>query len=243
MKKTNYFNFWNNYRIIPIRSEKDLIYQVGWSDKNEPLEKSIILEIIKKISDKLDLNQNDKVLDLCCGNGVISNELSKIVNFIVGIDFSRAFLENANVYKKRSNISYFYGDVENFNEIIPHNILENYKNVEVKIIMSFSLGYFDKKNFTALLYKLNKYFYKFKFYITFIPDYDKYKIVFPNRIDQLKFIINDLILKKTKGIGRFWKRKELISILQKFGFETSFDNDIQERPGTDYRFNLLIIKN
>lgn len=243
MKKTNYFNFWNNYRIIPIRSEKDLIYQVGWSDKNEPLEKSIILEIIKKISDKLDLNQNDKVLDLCCGNGVISNELSKIVNFIVGIDFSRAFLENANVYKKRSNISYFYGDVENFNEIIPPNILENYKNVEVKIIMSFSLGYFDKKNFTALLYKLNKYFHKFKFYITFIPDYDKYKIVFPNRIDQLKFIINDLILKKTKGIGRFWKRKELISILQKFGFETSFDNDIQERPGTDYRFNLLIIKN
>lgn len=242
MKKTNYYDFWNSNRVLDIKDDSDLIYQVGWSKCNKPLSTQIIYIMVGIINNKLDLNPEDIILDFCCGNGIISFELSKYVAHLIGIDFSKIYIENANVFKKKSNTEYFLGSVHDFDTLIDKEILAKFGDSCVKILMSYSLGYFDTKNFSLLLSKLNSHFGKFKFYITGIPDFKKYKIVFPNIISKVKFIILDRILKQTKGIGRFWIKNEIKFIAQKFSLTCTFDNDFDAISGQEYRFNLLLEK-
>jgi SAM-dependent methyltransferase len=241
-KRTDYSSFFNLYRNNPVKSDEELIYQVGWSIQNEPLEKNIILDIVDKISIKLQLKETDTVLDLCCGNGVLTFELSKRVNSVVGIDFTKGYIENANEFKKNNNISYYLGSVNDFKVLVPSSQIEELKAGESKILMSYSLGYFDEESLASLLSNLDESFEHFKFYITGIPNYEDYKIVFPGFVDQIIFLVSDRIFLKTKGIGRFWKKSELTRIAGKFGFRCDFDNDFKKMPGQSYRFNTLITK-
>jgi SAM-dependent methyltransferase len=241
-KKTNYYDFFNGYRINPIKSDDDLINQVGWSVQNEPLEKKLILEIIDKISNKLELNKNDRVLDLCCGNGLLTFELVSKVDSVTGIDFSKAYIDNANKFKQHPNISYHLGSVIDFDKLVPSSRIKDLKKGDLKILMSNSLGYFDNDSLISLLKNLDKSFDHFRFYLTGIPNYDQHRMVFPRIKDQIIFHLKDRLFQKTKGIGHFWKERELSAIVQKFGFRHQFDFDFKMIPGQIYRFNLLIVK-
>lgn len=241
-KKTNYHDFFNAYRISPIKSDNDLINQVGWSVQNKPIEKKLILEIVDKISNKLGLAKNDRVLDLCCGNGLLTFELVSKVNSITGIDFSKAYIDNANKYKHHPNISFHLGSVIHFNDLVPSSRINELKSGNLKILMSNSLGYFDKESLLSLLTNLDNSFDHFKFYLTGIPNYEQRKMVFPKLKDQIIFHLKDRLLQKTKGIGHFWKERELAAIVHKFGFLSEFDFDFKIIPGQSYRFNMLIVK-
>jgi SAM-dependent methyltransferase len=242
IKKTNYHDFFNGYRITPIKSDGDLINQVGWSVQNEPLDKKLILEIVDKISNKLELSGNDRVLDLCCGNGLLTFELVSKVYSITGIDFSKAYIDNAIKYKQHPNISYHLGSVTNYKDLLSSSRISDLKSGNLKILMSNSLGYFDKESLVSLLSNLDNSFDHFKFYLTGIPNYEEHKIVFPKLKDQIIFQLKDRLLQKTKGIGHFWKERELAAIVNKFGFLSEFDFDFKIIPGQSYRFNMLIVK-
>ncbi len=60
--------------------------------------------------------ENDSVLDVACGSGLVSCELAKIVKHVTGIDITPAMLEQANLLKRQKNlinIRYDIGDVSN----------------------------------------------------------------------------------------------------------------------------------
>lgn len=66
------------------------------------------------------VRENDNVLDVACGSGLVSCELAKIVEHVTGIDITPAMLEQANLLKRQKNlfnIKYDIGDVSN----LPYN--------------------------------------------------------------------------------------------------------------------------
>lgn len=107
--------------------------------QNEELTKNQV----KFIADVLDLKENSKVLDLCCGIGRHLIELSKIGIKGVGVDFNKKYIKLANKNKgKDRNLKFLNIDVRKID-------FENEFDAALSIWTSF--GYFsDDENFNLL---------------------------------------------------------------------------------------------
>ena len=63
-----------------------------------------------------EVSQNDKVLDIACGTGIVSSEFAKYAKNVVGLDITNDMLKQAIQIKKRNNltnIEFDLGNVEN----------------------------------------------------------------------------------------------------------------------------------
>ena len=63
-------------------------------------------DIVSYIKDLIDLKESDSLLDVCCGNGLITKELSLYCFQVTGVDFSKKMIYNANKECNYSNIKY-----------------------------------------------------------------------------------------------------------------------------------------
>lgn len=100
---------------------------------------------VKFILQKLQLDQQDQLLDLACGYGRHSIMLAKHVGSVTGLDFSGKFIDLAKSEASRrkiSNLNFILGDMRQF----------NFKNKFDAVISMFtSFGYFnDEENFSVL---------------------------------------------------------------------------------------------
>jgi len=84
----------------------DYMRQVAKTLHGEPLNHSQISEMVRDIAFKLRLSQDDSLLDLCCGNGVITAQLAEQCRAAVGVDFSRPLLTVAAADFSRPNLTY-----------------------------------------------------------------------------------------------------------------------------------------
>ncbi len=69
------------------------------------------LELVPKLSEP---KQNDSVLDIACGTGIVSCEFAKIASQVTGIDLTPAMIEQAKILQKNNNlnnITWRIGDV------------------------------------------------------------------------------------------------------------------------------------
>ena len=94
-----WYKFWQKYRLVEINNENDLLYQVGRTINKKPISKEESDLYVQDIKNKLKLNGNDVLLDLACGNGIITYELSNYVKKVIGVDFSNPLIANAKKYK------------------------------------------------------------------------------------------------------------------------------------------------
>ena len=80
------------------------------------------------------LNENDTVLDVGCGNGALTYDLGKKVKKIIGIDINENNIIIAKNKFSRKNIEYIHGDIlteipnQRFDVIILSNVLEHIDN-------------------------------------------------------------------------------------------------------------------
>ena len=90
-------NDWNKFwhREIEIKNEKDLLCQSCRTVNKKPISKKEFNQYVQNIKNKLSLNKKDILLDLGCGNGIVTFALSKYVNRVIGVDFSNALITNA----------------------------------------------------------------------------------------------------------------------------------------------------
>jgi ubiquinone/menaquinone biosynthesis C-methylase UbiE len=69
---------------------------------------------IKRLVTLSNVSKNDTVLDVACGSGLVSCELSRVVHHVTGIDITPAMIEQANLLRQEKNlynIKYEIGDV------------------------------------------------------------------------------------------------------------------------------------
>lgn len=70
------------------------------------------------IAELIELKPQHDVLDLCCGNGLITSRLARKVARITGVDYSAALLKQANEISAASNIVYREGNALALDEAI-----------------------------------------------------------------------------------------------------------------------------
>lgn len=133
----NWAKYWTLYpKII---CETDFLKQVGKTVWGENISYQQFRSIILGIEHHLDLKEADVVLDLCCGNGLITKEIAKLCKEVVGVDFLYTLLEVANKYHRPRKVSYkhisvleldklsttFSGSFNRFLCMKPYNTLKN----------------------------------------------------------------------------------------------------------------------
>ncbi len=77
------------------------------------------------------ISQNDKVLDIGCGNGALSYDIASKAKTVTGIDIEEKYINKAKLKYPRENIKYIFGDAtkdlsgEKFDVITLSNVLEH----------------------------------------------------------------------------------------------------------------------
>jgi 2-polyprenyl-3-methyl-5-hydroxy-6-metoxy-1,4-benzoquinol methylase len=93
----------------------NFLWQVGKTVGGREVSNEQIELIVKNIASRLQFDKSDVVLDIGCGNGLLTKKISRYVSKVTGIDLTPELYEIAKQYNLTDNITYINGDVLNFN--------------------------------------------------------------------------------------------------------------------------------
>jgi hypothetical protein len=232
MNFNNWKSFWSTYRRIEVIHSSDLYYQVGKTVNGIPISVDQLQMRLNDISVNLDLNKSDILFELCCGNGLLTLPLSKIVKKIYAFDFTEDLIQVALKHSNNVNIIYFINDAKNdfFDGI-------SFDEVPTKFLMNESLSYFQPSDLSNIILNILRLNVKFKFFISGVPD-ESLMWNFYNTDERKKEYYN-LIEKGDEflnGIGKWWKMDDIQNIANNYSLkydvmQCSFD--------PKYRVNLI----
>ena len=195
--------------------------------------------IIGDIISKLEINKDDVVLDVCCGNGIITRKVSDECKSICGVDFSVMLIDTAKQKNHAENITYYMANALDLVNFFPDNYFD-------KSYLYFSFQYF-KRDIGSQMIKLLSQVTKTdgKIFIGDIPDKRRYSNYYNTFGKRLRYFKNRIlrILKNIEGedsLGWWWHPKKMMKMCKKFGLECKILDQNEKLPYHRYRFDVLI---
>ena len=229
-KKNNWIDFWSSYRKIDADCDADLFIQVGKTINGIPISSIRLQEMVNDICSNLNLQSSDSLFEMCCGNGLLTLPLSKIVNKVYAFDFTSDLVATALKFCNNSNINYTVADANS-------NFFNNFKFEEkpTKYLMNDSLAYFKPNELLQIINRIIEFNRKFTFYLTGVPN-NALMWNFYNTEERKKLYFEsvkkgDIFL---DGIGNWWNMQDIYNIAKQFSLECEIINSID-----NYRSNIL----
>ncbi|MEO6365501.1 MAG: methyltransferase domain-containing protein [Luteimonas sp.] len=230
----NWIGFWDNYRNVQARSEDDLFVQVGKTIARKPIPRPMFASMVANIVERLALVQEDHLLDLCCGNGLVSFELAKVAGRVTAVDFARHLVEAARQLKSHPNIDYRVGDVS-----APlRQLVDDTPN---KFLMNDALAYFEPTSLDSILDNIVhlREGHPFHFLLTGIPNHALKWNFYDTPERQARHLENEQLEHNTnEGIGRWWRIEELATACHARGLQVEIID--QAQAISNYRMDALI---
>ena len=227
----NWKLFWDN----KAKDSNILNKQVGRvSGSDDALEDEVLQKIEKHINQYLRINNNEVLLDVCCGNGLVISILKNKCKQIIGVDMAPTMIENADKEFTSSNTAFIEGDATNISELVNTDIDKAY--------LYFSFQYFDsyekgKKVIEEILKVLKP---GGLIFLGDIPDRKRLWVFYDTIRKKIKYFIDEVRKKNT--MGKFWKQEELDRICVECNVKGTYYEQSQELPYSYYRFDYLIEK-
>ena len=240
--RNNWQSFWDSYRNADAQSEDDLFIQVGKTIAKQPIPRDMFASMVERIVERLQLGNEDHLLDMCCGNGLITFELAQVAERVSAVDFADHLIKAANAFKVLPNIEYRVGDVTlPIADIVAHGGQVAGGDMPNKYLMNDALAYFDPQALATILDNVCAAGDggALRFLLTGIPNralkwnfYDT-----PER----KLRHSELLRvgdETNDGLGRWWEAAEIEAACA----ERYLQVEIQNQPVSisDYRMDALI---
>src|SRR6476620_8487387 len=99
MSAVNWREFWRTYRETEIRSENDLFFEVGKTVNQQPISAKALRLSIGLITKGLQLTNKDRLLELCCGNGLMTKHLASLLDQVCAVDSVERLTEHARKFR------------------------------------------------------------------------------------------------------------------------------------------------
>jgi ubiquinone/menaquinone biosynthesis C-methylase UbiE len=217
-------------------SQSDYLKQVGHTVNGTAISHQSFELLISNITENLELNSDDKLLDLCCGNGVITARLAQYCETIQGIDLSDELINIANLSQLHSEkISFITGDIMQLDDILDDN--RGYS----KVLMFGALQHFERNQLTELLDITIKFCApEFTLLLGFIPNISKRWRFYDTLNKKLLYLYRKLV--KTDVMGTWWDKQYIFDICEQRQLKCEFlDVEVGEY-GYPYRFHAVIKK-
>ncbi len=229
---TDWLKYWTtNPKTV---GETEYQKQVDSTINGEPYPDWQFQLMVSEICNLLELEKDDVVLDLCCGNGLITIELAKKCREVVGIDFSEPLLEVANRDHRPAKVNYQHINVLNldkmpqiasgpFNKVLMHSGLQFFRKRGLIIILRNILSLTDEGGI-ILLGNIPDSRKKWKFYNTHQRQ----------RVYLLRKIIG------RDAIGTWWGENFIRETCKQLNLQCEFYEQSKELHTSHYRFDVRI---
>jgi trans-aconitate methyltransferase len=226
-------NLWKDYyNLNVIKFRYSLYKQVGKTVNGIAVDDKQLKWITQNIISKLRLCQTDEVIDLCCGNGLITRDIAESASKIIGVDFSCGLIETAKSKSSAENITYVESDVL--------NLTDDFFKQASKYYMYEALQHFCMERTRMLLKKVSCRKGPVLFFIGSVPDKEKLWHYY-DTVEKKEFYLKRERENKPH-MGRWWKRDELESVATQYGFKAHFCFQPPSFYTAYYRFDCLLEK-
>lgn len=215
-------NYWNK-----IGQKETALQQVQRDD----ITAEQMLTINKHIIQLLELKPEDTLLDVCCGNGLLSWSLSKSCKSVVGVDFSSSLITSARAMHSNPNLSFVEMDATK----LSHNLDDKFD----KILLYFSFQYFDYELGQNVLREMKKLLKPGgRILIGDVPDKKKFWTYY-NTLPKCIFYFKQWLFKQPK-MGKFWSEDEMKILAEENQLKGAFLEQNKKLPHAHYRFDYLL---
>ncbi|QDU92542.1 class I SAM-dependent methyltransferase [Lignipirellula cremea] len=226
--------FWDVYpRRLP---EKDLLKQIGKTVNGVPVSDQQFAALIDDVSGKLDLQGDDWLLDLCCGNGVVTRELAQRCERVLGVDFSEPLLDEARASSSRPNIEYKLLDARNLPDLS-----ESHAGRFTKVVMYEALAYFTEPEVVAILRQLAKLSTNQSVILlaSVLDVQSKWKF-FNTLSRRFHYFFHIWLRGKDPGLGKWWSRSEIVRLCDQAGMTAEFLPQDASLHTAHYRIDIRL---
>jgi len=225
-------SYWKDY-FLDTAKRDNVHRQVGRTVNKKPISKKMFNIFLKYVAKNIDIKPTDLLLDLCCGNGLITSYMAERCKLAIGVDFTEKLISELNKNKRTNNIIGIVDDITKikFND-------ESFN----KIIICFSIQHFTQEQTVRVFKSVYKWLKKGgTFYIGDVPDRDRIWNFFSNsERESLYFngIENDRPI-----IGTFYNKDFLMKLAKYAKFkESKIIDQPKEFLYSHYRFDMILKK-
>lgn len=227
----NWKEFWNTHAAKP-----DALEQVGRIGGSVQQNTEYLQQYVRHIATLADIQPTHRVLDTCCGNGLITAALQPYCSSIFGVDLSEKQIDQA--AKNHPSVAFVVADITQKESLAS---IEN-KTFD-RILICFSFQYMETPHIgLRVINNLKEHLAPGgKIVLTDVPD-SRYFFVYYNSWKKLaKLAIN--MARSKNEMGKFWSVGELNWIAQNAGLKGTPHKQPKQLPyshyRTDYVFELI----
>ncbi len=204
--------------------------QVGRVSGNKEHSPQTLGVIAANIKASLSLQPTDTLLDVCCGNGSITQRLAESCRKVTGIDFSEQLVAIARQQHGGSNITYATGNARTF------SLAEQFD----KACIYFAFQYFETQQegeevIANILRHLKP---KATLLLGDVPDAARRHVFYNTPAKKLFYFKHVLTGKNT--MGKFWSAAELYAVCRRLGVQGELLLQPAALPNAAYRFDFRI---
>ena len=189
--------------------------------------------LVEPVRSALNLRPDDHLLDLCCGNGLVTNALSKHCGLVIGIDYAADLIEMAHRRSAAPNVTYLHGDAA---QIVGAGLPSGLPH---KVCMNQDLQYFTEVTLRDLLNSLRTARGGGDLAILFtdVPDATRLNNFYdtPERREDFR----RRRAARNEAIGGWWSPDHLRTIFKDAGYALEVRPQDAARFAAHYRFDLM----
>jgi len=224
--------YWNS---MPRKwAETDFLQQVGKTVKGQPVSEAQVDELVRQVCTVLEFNSKDRVLDLCCGNGLLTHRVAAFCETIVAVDYSELLIEVARKYHQPPNGSYIQSSVLDLSLELLGSMVSF-----TKVYMYEALQHFGEEDLESLLRVIRTMITEEALvYFGSVPD--KERIWHFYNTPKLR---DEYYRRKAEGreaMGTWWEYLTLESIAASMGFRCNRLSQSPQLYTAHYRYDVLL---
>jgi len=229
-------NYWKKHWNATLENT-DVQNQVGRTVNKNPISNEIFKKTVNWVMQKMQINSDSIILELCCGNGAWTTHIAKQGKHIIAVDFSEPLLSvlKSQLAKQRiRNVDIKLEDVSTIKE-------EDYKHC-THVFLYFALQHFSEKETIFMfetVYNILRNSKKGIFYIGDIPDREKLWN-FASTKEYVKMYFDSLKI-DSPSIGTWYIKSDLLKLAEYTGFNRC---EVIEQPSwqinSKYRFDMKL---
>lgn len=226
-------DYWkNHYNANAEKFSESPLKQVDRTINGQEMSQAQFDLTVDAVAQALALQRDDRVTDLCCGNGLITNAIARQVEKVTAVDFSEKLVEYAKRFNQSRNIEYVIFDVS--------KLPSGFFDVSNKIYMRDSISCLDSEDLSSLLRSISSSARFEKLYIAGVPDANKLAVYYDN--DEKMAFYRQREAAGMPHIGTWWSEGEMKTLVEAIGLKVSFSAQHRELASAYYRFDCLIEK-
>ncbi len=227
----NWKSFWQQQG-----KQENPLLQVGRKGGLLKQEEEWLIEYAAYIAEQLGLTKDDIVLDVCCGNGLLTQYLAKHCKAILGIDFSESHIQFARQHYASPSVQFVCADalqLENF--IRPEGVFEK---GFTKSTLCFSFQYFESVQQGLRVVKGVFKHTKGSLFLGDIPDRERF-FAYYHSVAKLGRLLKQMLFQQN-DMGKFWTSTELDFIAKTLHKQGQKRPQPVHFPYAYYRMDYLI---